>query len=158
DCAALIESKVRIEPTVEVARQLVAETDGNPLALGEVAGMLSAEQLTGSSPLDQPLPTGAGVERGFARLVDRLEGGVQTAILVAAATDRPELALLREALSSLGTAAEAFERAERAGVLQIDAGEVRFRHPLLRSVAFGRADGPRRRAVHTALASAEHDP
>jgi DNA-binding CsgD family transcriptional regulator len=157
DSAALIESQVRIKPTVDVARQLAAQTSGNPLALGEVARMLSAEQLTGSSPLDQPLPTGEEVERIFSRLLDGLEDDVQTAILVAAATDCPELAVLREALSSLGTAADTFDRAERAGVLQIDAGEVRFRHPLLRTVAFGRADGVKRRAVHSALAGAERD-
>jgi hypothetical protein len=47
-----------------VRDQLVAATGGNPLALGELSEVLSADQLSGRAPLSEQLPLTGGVERG----------------------------------------------------------------------------------------------
>ena len=44
--------------------------------------------------------------------------------------------------------------AERSRIISIEAGRLRFRHPLVRAVAYGAASAPDRRAAHAALAAA----
>lgn len=157
EAASLIESRASTAPTPEVARALVAQTKGNPLALVELARLATPEELSGASQLRSPLPVGETVEILFASLVDSLDQGARTALLVAAASERRELAPLARASSRLGADAESFERAEAAGLLEIGAGKLAFRHPLLRAVAYHRADPAERRAAHRALAEVEPD-
>jgi DNA-binding CsgD family transcriptional regulator len=49
---------------------------------------------------------------------------------------------------------ESFAPAERAGLIAITDGRIRFTHPLVRSVVYQSAAGEQRRAAHTALAAA----
>ena len=55
-----------------VADELIERTGGNPLALLELPNALSAAQLAGDEPLEQPLKVGAAIERGFSRRVQVL--------------------------------------------------------------------------------------
>jgi DNA polymerase III delta prime subunit len=120
--AALIESRASLEPTPEVARTLVAETRGNPLALAELARLIAPTELTGATPLRRPLPAGETVEAIFASQADALDVHARIAVLVAAASDLPELLVITEAASSLGVDQAAFERAETVGLVEIEAG------------------------------------
>jgi DNA-binding CsgD family transcriptional regulator len=154
EAAVLIESTTSLQPAAGVAQQLVAQTGGNPLALGELARLVTASELSGGSPLRSPLPAGETVEAIFASLVDALDRDARAAVLIAAASDRRELALLAAAV---GGDTDAFERAEGDGVLEIHSGEVQFRHPLLRAVAYQRSSPREQRAAHASLARVEPD-
>src|SRR4051794_31496918 len=74
-----------------VADRLLQTAAGNPLALLEIPGLLSAGQLAGREPLEDPLRPGTGVERAFAVAVAALPAPARRALLVAAAagTRRP---------------------------------------------------------------------
>jgi DNA-binding CsgD family transcriptional regulator len=143
-----------------VAQHVAAETQGNPLALVELAAELTAEQLAGASVLPQPLPVGERLEERFLRQVRILPGDAQTLLLLCAAEPALDPAFLRRAADYLGLEVEeAIDSVAERFVLFGD--EVRFRHPLIRSAVYAGATGPQRRRVHSALAAAsdrERDP
>jgi hypothetical protein len=68
-----------------VAGELAAQTGGNPLALLELASLLTEGQLGGTEPLPDPLPAGASAERAFGRRLAALDPPARQALLVAAA-------------------------------------------------------------------------
>ncbi|MET7419611.1 AAA family ATPase [Dactylosporangium sp. NPDC005555] len=137
-----------------VADRLLTATEGNPLALRELAGALTDEQRAGRSPITEPLPTTERIERAFTDRVAALADGEQVALLVCAAAGTGTPALLARALTGLGLAPSALDGATRAGLLLETGGTVRFRHPLVRSAVYHRALPGRRREVHAALAGA----
>lgn len=145
-----------LAPTV--ADELVATAGGNPLALRELPTLLSEGQRAGHEPLPARLPPGAGVERALGQRIAGLSDDAATAVLVAAAMQSGHLGTFNRALELLGVGPGAIEEAERAGVLQVDAREVGFRHPLLRSVAYHAAPGSRIRELHLRLADVATDP
>jgi DNA-binding CsgD family transcriptional regulator/tetratricopeptide (TPR) repeat protein len=137
-----------------VADRLYEATGGNPLALLELPGLLSAQQLTGTAPLSDPLPAGASVERAFARRAEALPEESRRALVVAAVSRSNEADVIAAAMVALDIPAEALGPAEDAGLLRIDDGRLEFRHPLVRSAVFHGANASDRRGAHRALASA----
>ncbi len=137
-----------------VVRTVVEIAAGNPLALGELARMLSAAQLSGHLPLSEPLPVGSGVERAFARRLAPLSRDTRAALLVAAASAQDDSGTVIGALRARGLSLAAFEQAEQAGLISITDGIVRFYHPLLRSLIYQEASSDERRGAHAALAGA----
>lgn len=133
-----------------VADRLVATAAGNPLALLEIPGLLSAGQLAGREPLEDPLRPGTNVERAFAAAVSALPDPTRRALLVAAASSSRRL----DALLRAGLELEDFEPAEAARIVLLADGELEFRHPLLRSTVYHSAGLAERRAAHAALAEA----
>jgi DNA-binding CsgD family transcriptional regulator len=138
----------------EVADRLMAQAAGNPLALVELPSTLSAEQLAGSEPLPTQLHLTAGIERVFLDRCRRLPPDVQTLLLVAAADDSGHVATVRAAATQLGAAPDSLDAAERSGLLVVDGGIVRVRHPLVRSAVYQAATSRERREAHRALADA----
>ncbi|MGI5142659.1 MULTISPECIES: AAA family ATPase [unclassified Streptomyces] len=65
DADALLSARAGTDIDPAVREQLVTGTGGNPLALVELAGVLTADQLTGRAPLPSPLPLTGGRERAF---------------------------------------------------------------------------------------------
>jgi DNA-binding CsgD family transcriptional regulator len=137
-----------------VAARLRDATAGNPLALSELAGLLSAGQLKGTQPLQDPLPTGEDVERAFGRRIASLPNHTQRALAVAAADAAVPLNTLGRALGELELDPSALEPAEKERLVSTTASGVEFRHPLIRSIAYQRTAGSERRAAHRALADA----
>ena len=142
------------EVAPEVARRLLEESHGNPLALIELPGLLSAGQLAGVEPLEDPLPAGSAIERAFARRAEALPEDARTALLVAAVSPSNAVETVVGALDALGLSGEALAPVEDAGLLRIADGRLNFRHPLVRSAVYHAAPGADRRAAHTALAEA----
>jgi DNA-binding CsgD family transcriptional regulator len=151
---SLIHQQVATPVAAGVAARLARATAGNPLALLEVPALLSAEQLAGTVPLQDPLPAGESIQRAFFRRVAKLLPSAQTAVLVAAASDSGELSVIATAASQLGANTKALEAAEAAGLLRLGGLRVEFRHPLLRAAVYHGATPPARRAAHRALAAA----
>jgi DNA-binding CsgD family transcriptional regulator len=137
-----------------VRERLIAATQGNPLALLELSGSLSADQLAGRAPLPDPLPVSAGVEQVFLERVRRLPDPTQTLLLAVAAEETGDPAVIFRAGRALGTGALALEPAEAAGLVRIAEGRIRFHHPLVRSAVHRAATFHQRQAIHRALAAA----
>ena len=147
----LAEVVTGVRPAAAVAERLAAETGGNPLAVVEMSGSMTAAQLGGADLPEVPLEPGAGVRQGFADRLGRLDPQVRTTLLVAAAAGRCAVADVTAAAGLLG-GGEALTAAEDASLIRITADGVEFSHPLVRSVAYHAAIPAERRAAHRALA------
>jgi tetratricopeptide (TPR) repeat protein len=136
-----------------VAEQLVEISRGNPLALIEFSSGLTASQLTGRGPLDEPVRAGPAAEHGFLRRLAQLPTTTGRALLVVAASDIGELRALSRALRVLGLDVHNLGPAERAGLVTMTSS-VDFCHPLARSAIYGAAEATDRSEAHRALAVA----
>ncbi|MDT4910154.1 MAG: hypothetical protein QOI69_3395 [Pseudonocardiales bacterium] len=141
----------------QVAQALLAQSGGNPLALVELPTALTGAQLDGTAPIPAQLRLTDRVQRVFLDRCRRLPVEVQTLLLVAAADDSGNLAVVAHAAAQLGVSAAAVSDAERAGLIVTDRDSVRVRHPLVRSGVYQAATGHERRAAHRALAAALTD-
>jgi DNA-binding CsgD family transcriptional regulator len=136
-----------------VAERIVAETGGNPLALVEFAHELSADELSGASPLPEPLRFGGRVEELYLARVRALPPDAQTLLLLAAADPVGEPSRIWGAAERLGVDPTGADIPEQEGILTWMPA-VRFRHPLMRSAAYYGASTAARRRAHGALAAA----
>ena len=68
----LLETSVSRPIDPHVAARIVAETEGNPLAVVEARRELTPDQLGGTEPLPEPLPVGHRLEASFLRRVREL--------------------------------------------------------------------------------------
>ena len=151
DARALLASAVRVRLDEQVRDRIVAETNGNPLALLELPRGLSPTQLAGGFGLAGAQAVPARIEQGFR---ERLDGAARRhAVADAHRGGEPagDPVLMWRAAGRLGIAASAAEAAQADGLLEIGA-RVRFRHPLVRSAVYSSASLPERRAAHQALA------
>ena len=135
------------------AAQIAAATGGNPLALIDLAQELSVRELTESGLADDPVPIGHHLEAFYLRRVRAPPSGVRLWLLIAAAESTGNLDLIDAAGQELELPTNAVDGAESAGLVAL-AGDVRFRHPLVRSAAYNAAPGAQRRRVHVALSVA----
>jgi DNA-binding CsgD family transcriptional regulator len=138
----------------EVADELVAIAAGNPLALLELPAELSDSQLTGRQPIAQPLRVRRAVQNAFAGRVRRLPERCQRALLLLAADAGGDPETVAAAMTLSGLGPNDVEPAEAIGLVEVGGGDIRFRHPLVRSAVYQGATPPDRRAAHTALAAA----
>jgi DNA-binding CsgD family transcriptional regulator len=150
--AELLAERAGVPVSAEVSARLVETTGGNPLALVELPSVLTRDQLRGREPLPRPLPLTEGIERTFLQRVRRLPVGAQRLLLIAAADDTARLVTVVDAAARLGVPATALDAVERAELIRVRAGELEFRHPLVRSAVYRGATTIERRDAHRALA------
>ena len=151
DARALLGSVVRFGLDERVRDRILAETNGNPLALLELPRGLDPAQLAGGFGLAGaagPGPDRGGASGGGWR---RLPADTRSLMLVAAAEPAGDPVLVWRAAGRLGIPASAAKAAQADGLLEIGAG-VRFRHPLVRSAVYSSASLQERRAAHRTLA------
>jgi DNA-binding CsgD family transcriptional regulator len=135
----------------QVRRRLLAEAQGNPLALLELPAMLSGPQRAALAPLPSVLPLGRRLQALFASQVGDLPARGRRLLLLAALDGSGDLHVLEAA----GTGwTEDLIQAEKARLARIDEGTGRlvFRHPLIRSAIVELATGEERSLAHRALA------
>ncbi|GLZ77977.1 transcriptional regulator [Actinorhabdospora filicis] len=130
--------------------QVLTESAGNPLALIE----LSKAARAGRLELSGPLPLTQRLLDAFAGQINRLEEPTRKMLAVIAAEDTGSVGVALAAAGALGVHPDALEPAELAGLVDVTGGDVRFRHPLLRSAAYQGVTSSQRRAIHKALAGA----
>lgn len=140
--------------SARVATALHHAVRGNPLAMVEIPALLSEKQRSGVEALPDPLPAGPHLEHAFLRRVSTLPETAQKALLVAAASESTDIAILNSALEHFDLPAQSLVPAESAGLIAIDGVDVRFRHPLIRSAVYQAATPIDRRRAHRALAAA----
>jgi DNA-binding CsgD family transcriptional regulator len=139
---------------LDVRARLIDYADGNPLALLELPRALNREQLAGRALLTDPPPVTRCLEDAF-RVRDReLPDAARLLLLVAAADDTRESAVVLRTARALGVGSADIEAVEAAGLLRVAGHRVEFRHPLVRAIAYHAAPPAQRRAVHLALADA----
>jgi len=129
------------------AARLHRETGGNPLALLELA----RERLPDLAP-EAPVPVLTSLARAYVERAAVLPARTREALLLAATTDRAEVAALARAAERLGLALADLDPAEQAELVAVREGMVEFRHPLVRSAIYAVATGEARRRTHRALA------
>jgi hypothetical protein len=127
--------------------QLIAATRGNPLALIElsVTGVTAGPNAAGT-----PVPVTSRVIDAFGHQIRSLSGDARVGLLIAAADDTGNLALLCRAGLDLAE----LQSAEEQGLVSIGDGMLEFRHPLIRAAAYHGATHNQRQAAHAALAIA----
>jgi DNA-binding CsgD family transcriptional regulator len=157
DARALLDSALAGPLDDRVRDQIVAEAQGNPLALLELPRGLSPAELAGGFGLPgaQPgaTPLSERIAESFRRQLEALPEPSRRLLLLAAAEPYGDLPLILRAGGQLGIPAAAAAPAVDAGLVEFGT-RVRFRHPLLRSASYRAASVTDRQAVHGALAAA----
>ncbi|OKI54663.1 helix-turn-helix transcriptional regulator [Micromonospora sp. CB01531] len=150
---ALLDSALTVPLDPRVRDQILAETQGNPLALLELPRGLTPAQLAGGFGLPGAVSLSARIEESFRRQLDALTPATRLLLLLTAADPSGDSSLVWRAARRLGIPIQAATVAVDAGLAEFGA-RARFRHPLLRSVAYRSASVEERRAAHLALAEA----
>lgn len=136
-----------------VRDRIVAETRGNPLALLELPrGRTPAELAGGFGLLSAPVVRGR-IEQSFRERLAPLPPPTRLLLLIAAAEPAGDPVLVWRAAAGLGVGPAAAAPATAAGLVLFGA-QVRFDHPLVRSVVYGAGAPEERQRVHRALAEA----
>jgi len=151
DARALLDSATPGRLDERVRDRIVAESNGNPLALLELPKGLTAAELAGGFGLSGTRPLRSVIEQSFIRRVQSLPVETQRLLLAAAAEPVGDVTLLWRAANVLGIGADAAALAEADGLIELGA-RVRFRHPLARSAAYSAAAVGERQEIHRALA------
>ncbi|WP_194819951.1 AAA family ATPase [Nocardia sp. XZ_19_385] len=148
DATALIDSAAPDLPP-SVRHRVLAEAQGNPLALVELPTAADRTEPTQALPLTERLT------RAFSARASALPEDCRSAVLVAALNDSDSSA---ETLAAAGVllgetvAPEIFAPAVTAGLVEIHSSTVTFRHPLMRSALVASATADQQRSAHLALA------
>jgi DNA-binding NarL/FixJ family response regulator len=143
--------------TPAVVGRLVSGTNGNPLALLEVARRLEDAQWVGAAALPDPLPGDERLRAYFEATLSELSADASRAVLMLAlaGTEPAAVATVTTALESEGVPAdEALGEALTRGVLTHERAGYGFRHPLLRGSVVETAPPADVRTAHAALAAA----
>ncbi len=154
DARALLDSALAGPLDARVLDQIVAEARGNPLALLELPRGMTPAELAGGFGLPGQVSLTGRIEDSFRRRLDALPAQARRLLLLAAADPSGDRSLVWRAAGRLGLPVqEAAALAVEAGLAEFGA-RVRFRHPLVRSVAYRSASFADRREVHRVLAEA----
>jgi AAA ATPase domain len=140
--------------SADTAAWLHTATGGNPLALVELAREAGRLRPT---PVAFDVPVGERIERALGRRLEGLTPPARASLLVAAVADADDVAPVLTAAAELGGSLAGLEEAEGACLVNVSAGRIAFRHPLVRSVALATAEPAARRAAHRAYAAALAD-
>ncbi len=121
---------------------------------------MSAAELAGGFALPSAGDVPGQIEEHYLRRVGALPETTQRLMLLASADPVGDATLLWRAAQTLGLDPNAAEPAATEQLLEIE-GQVRFRHPLVRSAVYRASLATDRQAAHSALAAAtdaETDP
>jgi DNA-binding CsgD family transcriptional regulator len=130
--------------------RLLQEGRGNPLALIEMAGELTPEQLAGAAVLPDPLPAVVSPHQLLARRLRHLTPGARLMLGLAAAEPTASESLMWRLADRLGIDADCASL-ELDGLVSFD-DVIRFSHPLVRSLAYYSTALCERHRIHRALA------
>jgi DNA-binding CsgD family transcriptional regulator len=151
DARTLLDAALSGPLDTRVRERILAETQGNPLALLELPRGLTPQELAGGFGIPSAVRLSGGIEKNFRRRVDILPEQTRRLLLIAAAEPIGDPTLVWGAAARLGIGAEAAAPATEAGLVEFGT-RVRFRHPLVRSVVYGTALPQERQEAHAAVA------
>ena len=136
-----------------VRERLIAEAQGNPLALLELPIALQEARPAGGDLADV-LPLTARLLDLFASRVKDLPAPTIALLLIAVLDGAGDLRVV-EAAAAAGSGLDDLAAAERARIVHVDekAGRLVFRHPLIRSAVVALSTSDQRRRAHRSLAA-----
>lgn len=151
DAMALLAHQFAHLPT-RVLREVVHEAQGNPLALMEFAAAAGDPRAGRRAAPGSTSVTVREVRSLYASRIGRLPAATRRLLLVAALDGSGSLASLAQSSGSAGLSD--LGPAERDHLVIVDerAGEVRFRHPMIKSALVELSTHDDRRAAHQRLA------
>jgi hypothetical protein len=137
-----------------VHQRVVAEAQGNPLALLELPAALSGAQHAAAEALPAVLPLSRRLHAVFASRVSDLPERSRWLLLLAALDGTGDLHVLQAAGGGRG-AVDSLAPAEQVRLVHVDdhTGKLTFRHPLTRSAVIELSTSRDRRRAHQALAA-----
>ncbi|MFE3902001.1 ATP-binding protein [Streptomyces sp. NPDC059153] len=145
-------------PRGKARAQIVEQAAGNPLALIELARAFAKGPGIQRPGAIDALPLTTRLERLFAADLPDLPQETRHALLLAAAAGTDRLSDVLHAVPGLDDP-EVWLPAEEAGLVRVENGDVRLRHPLIRFAIHQAASFADRREAHLALAAAlAHEP
>ena len=133
--------------------QLVAIASGNPLALLELPRAQRGPARRPHPAQRRRCPSRARSSRPSSTACAASQAG-RSLMLLAAADDTAEPAVVLRAATALGIDSAALDDVERTGLVQFGERDVRFRHSLVRSAVYQGASFGERRRAHQALTEA----
>ncbi len=144
---ALIRRELGVSMRRPALAWIHAESGGNAFQCLEIARAL---QRTGAAPGLEGLASSMATDDLLRARLDALPDTARWPLAAAGALARPTVEVLTAADPS---APDGLEAARSAGVIELDAGRVRFSHPLLAAAAYGAVAGTERQALHARLAA-----
>src|SRR5580692_1329753 len=153
DARKLLASVLTGPLDAQVRDQIIADTNGNPLALLELPRGLTPAQLAGGFGLSSAVPLDGRIEENFGRQLETLPAQTRRLVQLAAADPSGDPVLVWRAAGLLAIGPGAAGPAVESGLAEFGA-RVRFRHPLVRSAAYQSASVETRQELHSALADA----
>jgi DNA-binding CsgD family transcriptional regulator len=151
DARALLETVLTGPLDDRVRDRFLAETGGNPLALLELPRGRTPAELAGGFGLPYASSLTSRIEESFRRRLAPLPPSTRVLLLVGSAEPAGDPVPVWRAASALGVDPAAGDVA--ADLVEFG-GQVRFRHPLVRSAVYRAASAEERRRAHRALADA----
>nr|WP_313884250.1 AAA family ATPase [Streptomyces cynarae] len=151
DARTLLASTLRVPLDPLVRDRIVAEAQGNPMALLQLPR--APAELAGGFSLPGRGPLASRIEIAFHEQFRSLPPASRRLLLTAAAEPTGDASLLWRAAGLQQIPDAAAAPAEDAGLVEFGT-QVRFHHPLVRSAIYHRASAPERRAAHRVLAEA----
>jgi DNA-binding CsgD family transcriptional regulator/tetratricopeptide (TPR) repeat protein len=150
----LLRSHLRTAFLMPVLRRIQETSRGNPffaIELGRAA--LDPEVSTSAA---EPLAAPSTLTELLGIRLARLPSAVRQVLLAIAGLAHPTVELVAQAAGDVGL--KRLGRAVAADVVVLQAGRVRFSHPLLASIVYSQASPEERRLLHRRLAELVDDP
>lgn len=143
-------------PAGRLRARIRQQAGGNPLALIELARATAGLPDAWPEEPSGALPLTGRLERIFAARLSELPEATRRALLLVAAAGEADLsaALVAVAATAPDGGLDVWGPAEEAGLVRLDSGHIRFRHPLVRSALYQSAPFAARRQAHLTLAEA----
>jgi DNA-binding CsgD family transcriptional regulator/tetratricopeptide (TPR) repeat protein len=153
DAQSLLYAVLPVPLDERIRDRVVAETQGNPLALIEWPRGLTPADLAGGFGMPTSMAITSRIEESFRRRMDELPSPSRRFLTVAAAEPSGDNAIVWRAATALGIGRHDAVPAVDAGLVELGV-RVWFRHPLVRRAAYRSASSTDRRAAHRELADA----
>lgn len=149
----LLEERLDRTISAPVLRRIHQGAGGNPLWALAIALELEAHRSGGDRGGELLIPR--TLSDAIELRLRHIDPRANEAMLAVAALSQPTLAMLQAAIPDF--ALSDLESAERAGVIEIAGGRVRFTHPLLASTHYASTPISKRRELHRLLATVIDD-
>jgi DNA-binding CsgD family transcriptional regulator len=134
-----------------VADKILAWSAGNPLAIIELPRSLSAGQRAGAEPIPDLPDRPERLRAAFLARLDDLDDDARRLLLLAAADTTGEVRTL-EAAAGAGQLGR-LDALEATGLLTVEEGRTKFRHPVARAAVYYDSLSEDRRRAHLQLAA-----